>query len=375
MATVFRRNLILEQINASTSTHDLIPMLHAIELASLQNILKQKVKEMDVTDISTLFCSSLSIENILPVDIIGHITSFYNMSQVQAVSKTFNACYQQNKKTEIQEREKHIASKLKSNDNCITTTYVVDPTRTELNANEIRLKYNGPMHDLLDAINVANDGDTILLGDGTYGLYDEYVDEADDNASQFLFTINKRLCIIGIGNNVLIQYNRMHVLNHIYLKDVRIKTVSEITVFSECELFMQHCTVDIFTSGIDMLDGCAVHINDCTFYGSECSYWALSIHEEAKSVGVSHCVFNGFGRSECLPSIVVASDRRYGHDLSRVDLTFIDNKFSNNEGVLIAKHDSYSFRVSSKAIFEGNHRYFNRDNAALDIFEHFMYYV
>eukprot|EP01083_Nonionella_stella_P064116 166835_1 len=168
MTAMFRRNMVLDQINESKSIHDLIPILHAFELTTVQDILKQKVKQMNATDVSSLFCSSLSIEKILPLDIIGHITSFYNMLQVKAVSKTFNKCYHQNEKREIQEREKRIASKLNIDGNSTTTTYIVDSTRTELSQNEKRLKYHGPMHDLLDVIiNTASNGDTILVHDGT----------------------------------------------------------------------------------------------------------------------------------------------------------------------------------------------------------------
>eukprot|EP01083_Nonionella_stella_P280281 953455_1 len=131
MAALFQRNMILAQINEAKSIYDLIPMLSAIELTAIQDILTQNVKQMDATHLSSLFCSSLSIEKILPIDIIGHITTFYNKPHIQAVSKTFNKYYQQSQKREIQKREKYIASKLNIDDKNTVATYVVDPTRTE----------------------------------------------------------------------------------------------------------------------------------------------------------------------------------------------------------------------------------------------------
>eukprot|EP01083_Nonionella_stella_P276136 938159_1 len=107
MAAMFRRNMILERINEADSIDDLVPLLHAIELTAIQNILQHNVKQMDEAGISNMFCSSLSIERILPVDIIGHITSFDNGSQIRSVSKTFNQCYQQNRKREIQKKKKY----------------------------------------------------------------------------------------------------------------------------------------------------------------------------------------------------------------------------------------------------------------------------
>eukprot|EP01083_Nonionella_stella_P163322 537224_1 len=170
--TQFRNNAIRKLIHDATTVHDLIPMLHLIELATLQNLLKQKVQQMDVSESSHVFCSAVSIENILPMDIIRHIASFHNMSRIASVSKTFNQCYLQNQKKEIQNRETYIASKIRITGHPITT-FIVDPSRTKLSENEMKLQYKGPMNDLADAIAVANDGDRILLYEGTYGSRDK----------------------------------------------------------------------------------------------------------------------------------------------------------------------------------------------------------
>eukprot|EP01083_Nonionella_stella_P070615 189049_1 len=146
-AIQFRRNMMLEQINGATSVIDLIPMLDLIELSTIQDILRQKLQQTETSDIPNLFCTPLSIEKILPIDIIGYITSFYNMSRIQSVSQSFNKCYQQNKKREIHQREMVIADTIQSKDGH-SRTLIVDPTRTELNENEMRLKYVGPLRDL-----------------------------------------------------------------------------------------------------------------------------------------------------------------------------------------------------------------------------------
>eukprot|EP01083_Nonionella_stella_P312958 1121224_1 len=189
--------MILTQINEAKSIYDLIPMLRTIELTAIQDILTQNVKKMDATQTSSLFCSSLSIEKILPIDIIEHITTFQAVSK--AVSKTFNKCYQQSQKREIKKREKYIASKLNIDDKNTATTYVVDPIRTKLNENEQRLKYHGPWHDLSQVIEVASNGDTILMGNGTYGSYDG---EEETHLINRTLNIDKCLRIIGTGDNV-----------------------------------------------------------------------------------------------------------------------------------------------------------------------------
>eukprot|EP01083_Nonionella_stella_P280278 953446_1 len=322
MAAMCRRNMTLEQINQAQSLFDLIPMLHVIGLSTIQDILTQKVKQMDVTDISNLFCASLSIEKILPIDVIGHITSFHNMSQIKSVSRTFNKCYQQNRKREIQKREKHIAS--------TTRTHVVDSTRTELNENENRLKYNGPFRDLFDAVQIANDGDTILVYEGTYGYYDEDVDWEEEPKS--LLNIKNRLHIIGMADNVLIQYNHITVRKHVYLKNIKIKICSGINVTSECELFMQDCNVDFPScTAIDCSSNCVIDINDCNFYGGKNALGAIYIDAKVKSVSITHCVINGCGSIDGEPCICTNTCG----DLSDVYLKLIDNLFVNNHGLPI----------------------------------------
>eukprot|EP01083_Nonionella_stella_P100240 282425_1 len=368
MTAMFRRNMVLEQINESKSIHDLIPILHAFELTTVQDILKQKVKQMNATDVSSLFCSSLSIEKILPVDIIGHITSFYNMLQVKAVSKTFNKCYHQNKKREIQQREKRIASKLNIDHNPTATTYIVDANRTQLNENEKRMKYHGPMHGLLETINIASNGDTILLCGGTYGC--SYDSDGPNYPEALTLNFNKCLHIIGIEDNVVIQYNLINIKNHSYFKNVKIK--GKIKVTSGCELFMQHCSVHFYSVGIEVLDNSTIDVNDCIFYGDSSSFEAIYIEEATKfRISCSHCLFHGCGRSIRGPSCIGASDSCV-FDNTDAHLKLIDNRFSNNNGFPIGAFDSLCIPVpnySQNAIFEENKI---KHSDAVEVLKHFM---
>eukprot|EP01083_Nonionella_stella_P048527 129651_1 len=358
MAAMFRRNMTLEQINEAKSIYDLIPMLHVIGLSTIQDILTQKVKQMDVTDISNLFLSSLSIEKVLPLDVIGHITSFQNMSQIKCVSRTFNKCYQQNRKREIQKREKHIASTLHNDDNRTTTTHVVDPTRTELNDNEKRLKYNGPLNDLSNAVKMANDGDTILIHNGTYGYYDEEGDWEEN--PMCLLNVDKAIQIVGIGDNVVIQYTRIEIGKHVYLKNIKIKICSGINVTSECELFMQDCNVDFPScTAIDCSSNCVIDINDCNFYGGKNALGAIYIDAKVKSVSITHCVINGCGSIDGEPCICTNTCG----DLSDVYLKLIDNLFVNNHGLPIGyiHSDMPYIHYQNKVRFEGNRMKRRRD--------------
>eukprot|EP01083_Nonionella_stella_P100242 282427_1 len=366
MAAMFQRNVILNHINEAKSINDLIPMLRAIELTAVQDILKQRVKQMDTAEeTSKLFCS-LSMEMVLPDDIIGHITSFYNMSQLQAVSKTFNKCYHQNKKREIQQREKRIASKLNIDHNPTATTYIVDANRTQLNENEKRMKYHGPMHGLLETINIASNGDTILLCGGTYGC--SYDSDGPNYPEALTLNFNKCLHIIGIEDNVVIQYNLINIKNHSYFKNVKIK--GKIKVTSGCELFMQHCSVHFGFLGIEVLDNSMIDVNDCNFYGDSRSSEAIYVEEATKfRISCTHCLFHGCGylNSPCIG----ASDSGV-FDNTDAHLKLIDNRFSNNNGFPIGAFDSLCIPVpnySQNAIFEENKI---KHSDAVEVLKHFM---
>eukprot|EP01083_Nonionella_stella_P282478 961209_1 len=326
MATEFRANMIIEHINRAQSVHDLLPMLHLIELASIKDILKQQVRKLDVTETSNVFCASLSMEQILPTDIIQHITSFYNTSQIQTVSKTFNACHQQNMRRELQKRERKIMSEIQSDRKCNTFTCK-------------------KAHELEEAIEMANHGDTILVYDGLYG----------DATHTRSLTINKDLQIKGVStsNSVRIEFysidiqsKRMHFQN--------VTMVVEDEILTNGALYLDTCTVISSCDGITFRSpNCVLDINDCKFIGDVDSCRSAIILEPAISINITHCWFSGWGFLEAEPCISVAHGQ-FGFPTD-MPLTIRDNVFSNNHGAPIGAFDD-CLRLSNSVIvdFDGN---------------------
>eukprot|EP01083_Nonionella_stella_P207021 752467_1 len=157
--TSHQKNTLCNTINEATSLNDLIPLLKCIELDTMQNILTNQIQTMKSNQISNTYFSSLSIETVLPIDIIQHIISFNNISHIKYVSKTFQNCYNNNQKIQLKQRKQQILSLIKWNET-IHKTWIVDNTRTELNNNEIALKYQPSIfNNISDAINTAKSGD------------------------------------------------------------------------------------------------------------------------------------------------------------------------------------------------------------------------
>eukprot|EP01083_Nonionella_stella_P278127 945704_1 len=172
------------------------------------------------------------------------------------------------------------------------------------------------MSDLLDAINIASNGDTILIHHG----------DVMDSLS-----IDKCLHIIGIGDNVLIQCDEwIGVDNHVYFKDIKFKincihNDPGIYVSPGCALFMEHCIVDFALEGIYTGENCIVNLNNCKLNGGDDSIGAIAIREKVKSMSITQCIFRGCGRSDC-----ISADTN--ENVIGARLTLIDNLFVNNSG-------------------------------------------
>eukprot|EP01083_Nonionella_stella_P011271 32036_1 len=368
----FRKEIILEEINNASSVDRLLPMLYLVGLDALKQMLKQKVQKLDVLETSKLFCETLSLETVLPMDIIGRITSFYNVSHVQSVSKTFQKCYQQNEAIEMKQKEKEIISKLQINDN--HATYVVDRTRNELRDDEIELHYKGPIHDISDAIALATDGDTILVYNESTGHFE--LEEDEPLSSQLVLNIDKRLQIIGMRDYVWISYNKINVMRDVYFKRIRLSVVQRVNVAPRCTLFMNYCHVRFDLQGIAVEDESAIDANHCRFEGdSDWSSDAISIGEKAKCVNIRHCVFGKDplvwqNETDCCCIFFRVSDDSY----INTQLRIIDNVFLKMGGTPVATdHDGGPrFRVwvprfaTNTPIIEAN-----RSNVK-DIMEYFI---
>eukprot|EP01084_Bolivina_argentea_P085858 155185_1 len=167
-STEYHKNIIYEQIDTAISINELMPILQFMELETIKNVMKSQLETIVSNEISNIFYKSLSIENILPLDIIQHITSFNNLRNIKSVSKTFNKCYEKNKNIKSQQIEKEFLCKMNMNKNENNNTWIVDKNRTKLNEKEIKSKYKGPINNLSDAINNTNSGDKILVYNGKY---------------------------------------------------------------------------------------------------------------------------------------------------------------------------------------------------------------
>eukprot|EP01084_Bolivina_argentea_P057508 105080_1 len=111
---LYQKNMICQHIDKAASINDIVQMLQFISLQAIKNTIKENIETMSSNEISNVFYSSLSIESILPIDLIQNIISFNNLSNIKSVSKTFNQCYQKNKNIQSKQTEKRFLSKIQT---------------------------------------------------------------------------------------------------------------------------------------------------------------------------------------------------------------------------------------------------------------------
>eukprot|EP01083_Nonionella_stella_P038717 105259_1 len=340
-------------IDGAKTLTDLIPMLRHIELDMLKEVLKDNINNTTahpLMDNSKLFYSSLSIETLMPMDILDNIVSFHNISQNKLISKTFHKCYKRNKRRELKAREVQIQSQLKTNEG--SKTWVVHPTRSVLTTNEINLKQNGPINSLHEALAIAQDGDKILMHDGVYSHEQNKVLDSEHSVQ-----------IIGCGKNVQISNCCLFkIRNDIYFKNIHIETCGDgLEVFGDCTLFMENCHIQPRNGiGIYLYYSASLCITNCNIQ----SDFPINISAAAKIVQITGCTFSRCGGDKRYPCINVIRQ-------CTAELKIIDNLFINNKGVPIGSTlDTMSNRYCPNVIFKYNRSGLRNDNDK-DLLSHF----
>eukprot|EP01083_Nonionella_stella_P300551 1026724_1 len=200
------KDLLCKQVCNAQSVYDIMPLVSSIPLMSIKGAILSAVRDLDPNTANDLRYKCFSMTHILPHDIIQHIVSFTDCCQLKYIDKTFNSGYNKNKSLQLKHR-KSIVDKQTFTPNIPFTkrneTWIIHPTRTRLNHEEIANGYRGPLNTLKHVESTVRTNDKILVHDGNYTYYASRQCRHD-------------LQFIGIGNNVSIELGNDHA-NKLYL--------------------------------------------------------------------------------------------------------------------------------------------------------------
>ena len=293
-------NSILGRVDASTSVNDLTGILKNIPMDIIQKMIKKEIKNYGNNKINKIYFDSMSLSDILPDDITQNILSFFNtdyinLRAVKAVNKSFQSLSDKNYKNEVRKINDIIAKEkceYLTDFNGTNKCWIIDKNRTELNKNEINLKYNGPINDINDGIKICENGDTLLICDGSYEIMENECD-----------SFGKKMALIGKGSNVRIHLNhKLIIKNDTYFENIHFKFDNHrFRVGSDINLWMKKCEITSNGSAIfGDADNSSLYLNQCKFDRNENSEYtegegAISMAVYHRNIDVIGCTFSNFG--------------------------------------------------------------------------------
>eukprot|EP01083_Nonionella_stella_P123357 371703_1 len=245
-----QHDALIDHIKSTQSIGDLnlMALLAIIPFSEIQTFLEQQISELNEDSIRKAYFTTLSIDDTLPSDVIGHVLSFHPFPHNAAINETnkmWNKCSAQIKTMQIKERKQEIANYDINYNEEVNNTWIVDPNRTQLTREETAASYKGPISVLNTAIERCESGDKLLIYDGVY---------------EPVSNIHKSIQIIGVGGNVVFE----HTCNNTSLSfgNGSISYVENIRFVADIPLQYQD-----FNNHINIEGGrTKVTVNKCTFF-------------------------------------------------------------------------------------------------------------
>ena len=89
---------MVEQVNNAQNVQELISIFQeCYDLKTLKHSINQQIYTLNENQTKSMYYKSVSIESILPTDILQNVLSFNHLDDIKSVSKTFKTCMNKNK--------------------------------------------------------------------------------------------------------------------------------------------------------------------------------------------------------------------------------------------------------------------------------------
>eukprot|EP01083_Nonionella_stella_P169282 573703_1 len=273
------------------SINDIMHLLTLLPFQTIQDSILEVIGGLNTDTANAIRYKCCSITDILPDDITQHIISFTDSLDMKYVNKSFNNCCNKNKALELKHRQQIIDEQVF---NPIVKyeqhnkTWIVHPTRTRLNNEEIANGYGGPLNTLKDAMDTVQSGDKLLFYSG------EYI-ETDECEFETLVECNDTQ-IIGVESNVLLKFTEVICIdgNNVYFKNVKIEMEDSWFIKEHSSLFMDDC---------EIMMGDSIDVGDCATFSAKHCVFNVPISVEYDSnvnVNIISCTFTQNNQKVCI---------------------------------------------------------------------------
>ena len=206
-------DLLRSRVNAENDMDALLRMIPriGIDVRALQSMMLQFICSMEEAAARTALFNVNPIDAIISRDVLQNIAAFNHCESQRRINKSFKNCYNRNHemvkriRPQIVEKYKHEFSPMVNHNERTNQIYIVHPAGQSLTTKASEYgKLVTSSTKLQDCISNARSGDKILIQDGSYVLR---ASQRRNPWSVSTVTIqNKHLQIIGIGDNVKIQF-------------------------------------------------------------------------------------------------------------------------------------------------------------------------
>lgn len=365
------KNKLYNHIELAVNASSLSEICQLVSLRQLKDFLKMKIAEnTNYVKLRSCFLRTSSIEDILPEDILREIISFDVNRTYTITSKTFLKFYKFHIKRfmfhqqEIyniytyRDYEWHYPYK-----KIISKAIIVCEYESQLLNSDWypgKLSRRKVCQDLQAAVDIAIEGDTIYVYPGIYGKCNDCIDDdcgtctypfsdgvdvnrhvskfiSDEDANHFgsLLNINKRVSIIGFGeDDVMLKYSDIRIDGNVFLKNVSINVHHGMWIMGNQQLTMQKCTIRHMRWGIFAFEASTVDVAGCKFIGLDRSLAAIYLGEDsAEYVFIYHCSFTMSGKDLTTKMPTILMDHMHNKDI----LDIINNTFYHNHGIPYGK--------------------------------------
>ena len=310
---------LYELTDEKSTASDLSVFCQFLQLSDLRIFIQQQIDNMSVSAARMAYYRLLSINRVLPNDVVQHILSFGHCNQNRDVCKQWNCLNIQNEKNMLQKMYRSMMERYPKSFAPDSNTWVMYPGRPSLHPIEIEMGLKGPLAPEMVNDDVMKPGDRVLVHDG------KYIFESHLTSSKMLVHFiglspwSRERTVITLGRATYCeQYLFDNLCVHMSCRDIGMEINQK--------LMIQNCTIKLKRS-LDVEQGGSLKMKDCHLIldrdpmGYHSGGDAIHVVPSANEVNISGTTFQGFRRG-----VVIRGE----YDVQEKDLNFVRISITNN---------------------------------------------
>lgn len=280
--TQFMMEEINNHIDSATKLQDLLSIyIHSIPMQMIKDFCKKTITNDDNNiNIKSIHWKIISIERILPQDIIQYIISFHllDLQSIKCVSRKWNLLSRKNEKLHYIKLLKKTDQSFVTYDETKNTTYIIRHPKSNLTSIEKDMGFKKfPTNSADDStitfhISKYLNGDRFIIFPGSYECIKQ-------------FNFNKDLSIIGIpsvGKEFPVIFWKIPI------------TTNGAIQIKDCKLTIEKCKIQCMNSIINVNKNASLMITHSAIYSGGPYHSAIKVKENARKIIINQNTINDY---------------------------------------------------------------------------------